>query len=194
MSVYLEKRSIDGFPFVSVASHLDIFVAIIGLNVKTHKQKINWYWTWKPTEPLFNTCIILNSSQHWMFISRKSKSFYLGMPSIATNASRYGSIRSIIWRLRQTLWRYSLPWKEERSHLTDNRTQRQRTHLWLQLFFEPSQIIVQICLRHPFDTPTGQFCNDSTCLEAKIKIHNEEKFVQDHLLDKPQIDLDWQTY
>ena len=35
---------------------------------------------------------------------------YLGMPSMATNASRYCSMRSIIWRLRQTLCKYSLPY------------------------------------------------------------------------------------
>ena len=62
MTVYLERGS-----FLTPVSRgvfytdLDMIAAMFRLKVNTHKQKISWYWTWKPTEPLFSTCIMLNS-------------------------------------------------------------------------------------------------------------------------------------
>ena len=74
-----------------VQAHLFIFSASRGLKVRTQRQKISWYWTWKLTLPLRTASRV-------------------AIPSTATNANLYSSIRSIICRQRATDCMYSLFW------------------------------------------------------------------------------------
>lgn len=82
------KRSLARIVIKSI-THLFILSANFGLKVRTHKQKISWYWIWKLALPLRTDSRV-------------------EIPSTEMKAALYSSIRSIICRQRPTLCMYSL--------------------------------------------------------------------------------------